>query len=163
MLADIERHLDILLGGERRDEVEGLEDHANLLVPDGRQFALAHAGDVHPIHEDLPAGGIIQSSDDAEQGRFARARGTDDGDEFAMLDPQADSFEDVNALAAQRQRFANVYRFQRGGTGRDRRGAGVWACGGMHVYALAPCAAPQPGQSQGWTDELTDGLKRTLR
>ena len=108
VLADVERHLDVLLRGERRDQVEGLKDHADLLVAHGGQLALAHLGDVDAVDQHLAAGRVIQPGDDAEQGGFARAGWPDDGDELAMLDAQADALEDVDALAPQRQRLANV-------------------------------------------------------
>ncbi len=58
----------------------------------GGQLAFTHAGDIDPIDQNLAAGGRIKTGNDTQEGRFARARGPDDGHEFAMGYPQADPF-----------------------------------------------------------------------
>ena len=115
VLADVERRLDVLLRGQRGDEVERLVDHADLGVAHLGKLALAHLRDVNPINQHLAGRGIIQSGDDAEQGGFARARGANHGDKLAMIDAHGDALEDINTLAAQRQRLVNVNGFERGG------------------------------------------------
>ena len=68
MLANIERHLDILLCRQGRYQVERLEDHADLVVAHRGQLPFRHARNIHAINQYLPGRGIIQSGDDAEQG-----------------------------------------------------------------------------------------------
>src|SRR5512146_1519468 len=137
MLADVERNLDILLGGECRNQVERLKDHTDFLVAHGGQPGLAHAGDVYPVYQHRSAGGVIQTSDDTEQSGFARSRWADDGNELAMLDTQVDAVEDLDALAAQRQRLVDVARFERGkGLVRCVDWRGV-LCLALHKYPLS--------------------------
>jgi len=64
MFTDVERYLDIFLCGQGRDQVEGLEDHADLVIAYGSQLAFAHAGDIDPIDQYLAAGGIVQPGND---------------------------------------------------------------------------------------------------
>ena len=113
MLAGVEGNLDVLLRGERRDEVERLVDHTDLLIAHLCQPGLAHRGDVDAVNQHLATGRVVQSGDDAEQRRLARPRRADDGDELAMLDAQADALEDINAITSQPERLANVNAFER--------------------------------------------------
>src|SRR6266516_599273 len=99
MLPDVEWHLNVFAGGERRDQVERLEHHADLLVANGGEPALAHARDLDPIDEDLAAGRVVEPGDDAEQRAFAAARRPDDAHELAALDAEADAVQDLDAVA----------------------------------------------------------------
>src|SRR2546425_7145126 len=98
MLAYVERHLDVLLRCQGGDEIESLEDHADLVVAYRGQFALAHSSNIYPVDQDLSAGGIIQSGDDPQQRTFAGARWPNDGDEFSTHDLKTDTFEYIYTL-----------------------------------------------------------------
>src|SRR5215469_1275066 len=67
MLADVERHLYVLLRGERGDEIKCLEDHADLLIAYRCELAFTQVGNVEAIDEYLSAGRRVKSGDDAEQ------------------------------------------------------------------------------------------------
>src|SRR5947209_1026230 len=99
MLAHVEGHLDIFLGSQGGYQVESLEDHADLVVTNAGQSSLAHGCNVNAIDQYLPAAGVIESGDDAEQRAFAGARWADNGDKFAAHDLKADAFEDFDFFA----------------------------------------------------------------
>src|SRR5258708_13162414 len=100
MFAYVERHFDVLLRRQRGNQVDRLEDHADLVVAHGGQFALAHGGDIHPIDQDLPAGWIIQPRDDAQECAFARAGWPKNGDKLSTRDLKADAPKDLHPLTA---------------------------------------------------------------
>src|SRR5258708_12763113 len=108
MVAYVERPFDVLLRRQRGNQVERLEDHADLVVAHGGQFALAHGGDIHPIDQDLPAGWIIQPRDDAQECAFARAGWPNNGDKLSTRDLKADAPKDLDALTAQGQTLSYV-------------------------------------------------------
>ena len=74
MFSDVERYFDVFLGGQGRNEIECLKDHTDLLVADRGQLPLAEVGDIHTVDQDPAAGRVVQSGDDAQQRRLARAR-----------------------------------------------------------------------------------------
>jgi len=108
MFAYVERHFDVLLRRQRGDQVKRLEDHADLVVAHGGQFALAHGGDIHPVDQDPPAGWIIQPRNDAQECAFARAGWPNNGDELSTRDLKADAPKDLDALTAQGQALSDV-------------------------------------------------------
>jgi len=93
--AQFRREHDILDGGQRRHEMEGLEDEAGLDIADRRQFVLAQPGDIAAGQQDRPRSRPIQAREEAEQGRLAAAGRTGDDDERPGLDLQADPLEDM--------------------------------------------------------------------
>src|SRR6266852_2174959 len=108
MLTYVERNLNILLRRQGGDEIESLEDHADLVVAYRGEFALAHSSNIYPVNQNLSAAGIIQSGDDPQQRTFAGARWPNDGDEFSAHDLKTDTFEYIYTLMTQRQAFRNV-------------------------------------------------------
>src|SRR5260370_34842834 len=108
MFAYVERHFDVLLRRQRGDQIERLEDHADLVVAHGGQFTLAHGGDIHPVDQDLPAGWIIQPRNDAQECAFARAGWPNNGDKLSTRDLKADAPKDLDALTPQGQALSDV-------------------------------------------------------
>ena len=102
MLPYIEGNFDIFLRRQRRDQVEGLEHHAYLVIAHLRQFAFGHGSDIDAINQDLSAGRIIESGNDAQQGAFARTGRANDGDKFSAGDLKTDAPQDFNTLTAKR-------------------------------------------------------------
>src|SRR5690606_15275664 len=79
------READVLPHREPGHQRMALEDHAPLQT--GRI-------DLAPIHEDVPAAGMLQARQGIEDGRLAAAGVADDADELATLDLEVDVLED---------------------------------------------------------------------
>src|SRR4029453_18223976 len=77
--SQLERDRDVLPGGERRDQVIGLEDVTDVIAPEAREGVLVLGGDVDPRHLDAARGRLIETRDQPEQGGLAAARRPRDG------------------------------------------------------------------------------------
>src|SRR5262249_15179756 len=86
---DIEAERHIREDGQVREERVVLEDHAEAA-------ALGRQG-IEPliVQPDLTAGGRQQSGEQIQRGRLAAARWTQEGDELAAVDLEAEVVEDV--------------------------------------------------------------------
>src|SRR6202171_757677 len=85
-----QRQLDVLPDRGPRQEVESLEDEADLLVAHAGQRTSRHLGHVFTVQPVLAAGGRVETAEDVHEGRLAGAGGTDDGDELAAADGHID-------------------------------------------------------------------------
>ena len=83
-----QRHLDIVRQVQVRDQVEALEDEADLRVADPRTAIVVQRADVFAVEQVSPAAGRFQQSRDIEEGRLAGAGWPGHGDELALLDVQ---------------------------------------------------------------------------
>jgi hypothetical protein len=83
------RQRDVLERGEVWEEIERLEDHADL-SPDRRDVADV-VRELHAIHRDLTALVLLQPVDRADERRLARPRRAEDDDDLAGLDRQVDA------------------------------------------------------------------------
>src|SRR5512145_2572368 len=88
--------LDILDGGGAGKEIEALEDEADLVVPQHRALVPVEARDVLATEEVSAGGGAIEQAEDVHQGRLARSRSPDDGDEGPLVDGQAHAAQSVD-------------------------------------------------------------------
>ena len=100
MLTYVKRNLDIFLRRQGRDQIECLEDHANLVIAHYGQFSLAHPCDIDAIDQYLATGGVIQAGDDTQQRTFTRTRWPDNGDEFSTHDLKTDTFENFDLFTS---------------------------------------------------------------
>jgi hypothetical protein len=78
--------LDVLLGGEGGDEVEGLEDEADVLAADLGELGLRQLGQVGAVEHDFALCGLVQSAEHLEQGGLAAARGALDDETVPVGD-----------------------------------------------------------------------------
>ena len=78
-----EPELHVLLHGHVREQGVGLEHHV-----DGAGIG-RDVGDIDPVDVDPPAGGMLQSRQQAQQGRFAAAGAAQEREELALEDVQA--------------------------------------------------------------------------
>jgi hypothetical protein len=81
-----QRQLDVVERRRPRQQVEALEDEADLLVPDHRELVLRHAGNVHAVEEVLAARRTIEAAEDVHQRGLAGTRGPGDRHELSRLD-----------------------------------------------------------------------------
>ena len=64
-----------------------LEDHLNLFSP-GAKISTLDLRDVHPLEQDLPAGGVVKPRDEPAERRLPRAGLSDQADRFPFLNLQ---------------------------------------------------------------------------
>src|SRR3954452_23215799 len=76
---DADRQLDVLRGGERREQVERLEDEADLVTAEQRQLLVAEPGELGVPDVDLAGCGPVETGEYVEQGRLAGAGRPHDG------------------------------------------------------------------------------------
>ena len=88
-----ERKLDVLVDRQVRQDVERLEDEAELATPRQRAPGVVERGEVRAVDFDTPRVGAVEAGDQVEQRGLARARLADDRDVFARSDPQAEPVE----------------------------------------------------------------------
>jgi hypothetical protein len=65
--AQLQRDLDVLLGGQRRDEVERLEHETDLRAPEPGPRVLPQGGQVGAIEPDPPSLRPVESREQAQQ------------------------------------------------------------------------------------------------
>jgi hypothetical protein len=79
---------DVLAGGEARDEVVELEDEADRLAPVTGELLLVGVREVDVAVAQRAGGRDVEAAELVEEGRLARARGTEQHDEFAGVQVQ---------------------------------------------------------------------------
>ena len=77
---------DVLLGREDGDEVEGLEDEADLVAPQPRQVGVVELADLRAGDRHDAAGGAVEAGQQVHERRLAGPRGTHDRGERGGLD-----------------------------------------------------------------------------
>ncbi|MNI63389.1 hypothetical protein D3C73_1187550 [compost metagenome] len=87
-LAVAQRHVHVVEQVEVRNQVEALEDEADLLVAQAAARIIAELADVLAVQHVGAAGEGFQQAGDVEEGGLAGAGRTGDGDELAFLDLQ---------------------------------------------------------------------------
>src|SRR3569623_3397518 len=81
-----QRHIDVVEQVEVGNQVEALEDEADLLVAQPRARLVAELRDVDAVELVLAARRFLEQAGDVEKRRLAGARWPGDGDELAFLD-----------------------------------------------------------------------------
>ncbi len=105
---DVERVLDVLARGERREEVELLEDEADRAPPDGRQTLGPPRVDALAVHHHLAAGRRQDAAQDRQQRGLARAGRPLERHHLAAPDLEADAAQDGHGLAALAELLGDV-------------------------------------------------------
>ena len=80
-----EGKFDVFVDGEIADEVEGLEDETDFAIANAGAVAELEAGDGLAVEGVVPFRGRIEKAEDGEEGGFAAAGGTGNGEVFALL------------------------------------------------------------------------------
>src|SRR6185437_10137223 len=80
-----QRQLDIFQGAGARQQIEALEDEAQLAATDGRQLGLGQRADIGAVEQVAAGGWPVQAAQDGHQRGLARSRRADNGDELAAL------------------------------------------------------------------------------
>src|SRR5450631_2302428 len=95
------RKLHVLDGSRARQQVEPLEDEAELSIPNRRQIPLLETGYVDPVEQVAPGAWPVEAAQDVHECRFARAARAHDRDEPAALNRNAHASERVDSRLAQ--------------------------------------------------------------
>ncbi len=90
---ELEREADVLGRGERRDEVEVLEDHADPAATQRGEVGRAQRRGRLAVDLDAASGRQVEGAREVEQGRLAAAAGAHDRDELTGLDGEAHAVE----------------------------------------------------------------------
>jgi len=106
--AQLQRQGDVLGGGQRRQQVEALEDEPDLARTQLRAGFLVQAGQVVPGQSDAAAAGQVQPGQQAEQGGLAGTGGADDGHAGAFMDRQSDVVQYVDFTLRAMHGFADL-------------------------------------------------------
>ena len=80
---------DVFYRGEVGDEVELLEDEADLVGAEAVELGGAHGGDIDAVDPELSGGGAVEAAEEVDEGGFAGAGGAGDGDPLAGDDGEA--------------------------------------------------------------------------
>src|SRR5438067_898912 len=103
-----ERGLDVLLSGQRRDQVEGLEDEAERRGAQRCELGLLKLREVPALEEDPPRRRPVEAAEQEKQGRLPLACRPLDGQELAFAHHQVDAVESVHLRRASLERLAHV-------------------------------------------------------
>src|SRR4029077_3111305 len=100
--AQLEWDLHVLAGRKRRNQLERLEDEADLRTPEAGERVLVESAEVFSVQPHAPGGGPVQAREQTQQRRLAASRRADDGDEAARVYLEADILQHCE-LAPTRQ------------------------------------------------------------
>jgi hypothetical protein len=91
---------DVLGRGQRRDQVEGLEDEADLVPAQPGEAGVIQPADVLAAHEGLPRRRAVEARHAVHERRLARARRAHHGGEPGPVDGHVDAIEGVHRRLA---------------------------------------------------------------
>jgi hypothetical protein len=100
---DPERQLDVLPGGEQRQQAVALEHERHPVPAQGLAAGRAQGGQVLAVEADDPGVGRLQPGQQQQRGRLARPRRPDQPDHLAPLHLQGHPVDHVAAAAAGHQ------------------------------------------------------------
>src|SRR5689334_939697 len=107
-----ELRLDVLDGGERRDQVELLEHEAERAQAERGELVVGERREVVPLEEDATGARAVEGAEELQQGRLAAAARPLERDELARLDLELDAVERADrrraALEELRDSFERV-------------------------------------------------------
>ena len=93
-----ERQLDVVQRGGAGQQVEGLEDEADLLVADAGELVVVELADQLAVEPVVALGGRVEAADEVHQRGLAGAGGAHDGDVLIVLDAQGDAAQGLHLL-----------------------------------------------------------------
>lgn len=129
-------HHDVFEGGEGGDELEILEDEADVASAKGGAPVFAEGVERGIEQGDGAVGGGVEPGAEAEQGGFPTAGGAHDGEGFAWVEGEADVGEDGEGAAGGVVGFAEVGDLD---NGLAWGAVGVGAAAGVGGKGLAQC------------------------
>jgi hypothetical protein len=91
--SQVQRQADVFERCQSWQQVEELEDESDFVAPDASQGIVREATEPFAVDDHVSGCGAVESADQVEQGGFARARRSDDRDQLAAGDGEADGVE----------------------------------------------------------------------
>ena len=159
-LAGVEhRQFDILQRGGAGQQVEALEDEADLLVADVGQFVAAELRDVDAVERILPPGRPVEAADDVHHGGLAGAAGAHERDELALGDFQRHAAHGVHIHLAGVVGLVDVLELNDGVHGRVDS-CGVAGCGAQTTTSPGPRRRTPPRRWQPSTARRASATAR---
>ena len=121
-----QRQRHVVGDGLGRQQVEVLEDHADLLAETAQAVGV-QGGDFFTIHRDLATAGLFQAVDQAQQGAFTRTRVANQAKHLAVLDAQAGGVQCGDILTGDAVGFMDVLKLDHVANlvGRIEKGSAV--------------------------------------
>ena len=95
--AKLQRQRHVLLGRERRQQVERLENEAHPLAADDRALVVVERGQIDPFEQHLAAGGSFNAPQNVQQRALARTRRAHDRQQLALADLEVDAAQGMYA------------------------------------------------------------------
>ena len=125
---------DVLRRGQRAEQVERLEDEADVVAPQRRERALAHRAEVAAAELRAARRGAVEPGGDLQQRRLAGARRPHHGGERPAVEGERDAVERAHrALAAAEDAHDVVEAQQRVAAARGGGTVAAMGCGrGLH-------------------------------
>ena len=77
---------DVFFGCQRRNQVERLEDDADVLPSEQRQLMVVERGEIYAVDDDVARSGLRKSRNEMEKRGLAGAAGAHDGEKLALRD-----------------------------------------------------------------------------
>ena len=93
---ELQRQRHVLVRRHGRDEMEALEDDADVVAPQTRPGVVVERPEILAGDLDPARGGALQAARHHHQAGFAGARGADDGRNFANGDVESDAAQDID-------------------------------------------------------------------
>ena len=91
VIAETERQRHVLRRRQRREQVEELEDHPDMVASERGSFLVAEGVHVDALDLDLPLIGRLEAAEDVQQGALAAAARAHDRDELARVHGERDT------------------------------------------------------------------------
>jgi len=110
--AELQRHQHVLDRGQRRDQLEALEDEADQLVAQGGAGVLVHRFQGVAVEEHRAGSRVVEPGAKAEQGGLAAARGPDDRAAVAFIEGQRHIAQHGQLVAGVAMDLAQVADFE---------------------------------------------------
>ena len=88
-----QRQLHVFKRRQHRDEIEGLKNKADVLIPPVGKLRLVELRHVHPLHETFAARGPVNARDDVQQSGFAGTRRPHQREKLARRDVEGELVE----------------------------------------------------------------------
>ena len=111
MTVQQERHFDVLVGGQGRDQGKELENETDVAAAHIGALVAVETGDILAVDQYRPAGGLVEAADQLQQGGFAGTGGTDQGGKFAAFDGQVDAAQGLGFDFANLVDTGDVFNF----------------------------------------------------
>ncbi len=100
---------DIVVGVERGQEIEALEDKANFVAAQHGAGGVGHGGEIVAVEKDFPARGLRQAANHVEHCGFSATGRAHDGNKFAGKNLDVDAAQGGHVHLARAINFPQVF------------------------------------------------------